>query len=55
MSGVGATVLDGKATRDEIFVDLIERVAKLSEAGRTPGLGTILVGDDSGSQTLCPR
>ncbi len=51
MSGVGATVLDGKATRDEIFVDLIERVAKLSEAGRTPGLGTILVGDDPGSQT----
>ena len=51
MSGVGATVLDGKATRDEIFVDLVERVAKLSEAGRTPGLGTILVGDDPGSQT----
>ena len=44
MSGVGATVLDGKATRDEIFVDLVERVAKLAEAGRTPGLGTILVG-----------
>ncbi len=50
MSGVGATVLDGKATRDEIFVDLTERVAKLTEAGRTPGLGTILVGDDPGSQ-----
>ncbi|HEY5844690.1 MAG TPA: bifunctional methylenetetrahydrofolate dehydrogenase/methenyltetrahydrofolate cyclohydrolase [Mycobacterium sp.] len=48
---MGATVLDGKATRDEIFVDLVERVAKLSEAGRTPGLGTILVGDDPGSQT----
>lgn len=51
MSGVGATVLDGKATRDEIFVDLVERVAKLAEAGRTPGLGTILVGDDPASQT----
>lgn len=51
MAGVGATVLDGKATRDEIFVELTERVAKLSEAGRTPGLGTILVGDDPGSQT----
>src|SRR6478735_8954006 len=51
LAGVGAITLDGKATRDEIFVDLIERVAKLSEAGRTPGLGTILVGDDSGSQT----
>lgn len=42
--------LDGKATRDEIFVDLQARVAALSAAGRTPGLGTILVGDDPGSQ-----
>lgn len=47
---MGATVLDGKATRDEIFVDLKERVAALSAQGRTPGLGTILVGDDPGSQ-----
>jgi methylenetetrahydrofolate dehydrogenase (NADP+)/methenyltetrahydrofolate cyclohydrolase len=43
--------LDGKATRDEIFVDLKHRVAKLTESGRTPGLGTILVGEDPGSQT----
>ena len=50
MNGVGAIVLDGKATRDEIFVDLKERVTKLTQAGRTPGLGTILVGDDPGSQ-----
>lgn len=42
--------LDGKATRDEIFVDLKQRVAKLTESGRTPGLGTVLVGDDPGSQ-----
>jgi len=47
---VGAITLDGKATRDEIFVDLKERVAALTVAGRTPGLGTILVGDDPGSQ-----
>ncbi|MEX3652173.1 MAG: bifunctional methylenetetrahydrofolate dehydrogenase/methenyltetrahydrofolate cyclohydrolase [Mycolicibacterium fortuitum] len=47
---MGAIVLDGKATRDEIFVDLKQRVAKLAEAGRTPGLGTVLVGDDPGSQ-----
>ncbi len=51
MSGVGAITLDGRATRDEIFVDLKGRVAKLVEWGRTPGLGTILVGDDPGSQT----
>ena len=50
MSVVGAITLDGKATRDEIFVDLTKRVAALAEAGRTPGLGTILVGDDPGSQ-----
>ena len=46
---VGAITLDGKATRDEIFVDLQARVAALAAAGRTPGLGTILVGDDPGS------
>ena len=50
MSVVGAITLDGKATRDEIFVDLAARVAALTAAGRTPGLGTILVGDDPGSQ-----
>lgn len=50
LSGVGAITLDGKATRDEIFVDLTQRVATLTAAGRTPGLGTILVGDDPGSQ-----
>lgn len=47
---MSAIVLDGKATRDEIFVDLTERVAALTAAGHTPGLGTILVGDDPGSQ-----
>jgi methylenetetrahydrofolate dehydrogenase (NADP+)/methenyltetrahydrofolate cyclohydrolase len=43
-------MLDGKATRDEIFADLTKRVQALAAAGRTPGLGTILVGDDPGSQ-----
>ena len=47
---MGAITLDGKSTRDEIFVDLKERVAALTAAGRTPGLGTVLVGDDPGSQ-----
>ncbi|OBH17784.1 bifunctional methylenetetrahydrofolate dehydrogenase/methenyltetrahydrofolate cyclohydrolase [Mycolicibacter sinensis] len=46
---MGAITLDGKATRDEIFVDLKTRVAALAATGRTPGLGTILVGDDPGS------
>ena len=43
--------LDGKATRDEIFEDLKVRVDRLREAGETPGLGTILVGEDPGSQS----
>ncbi|MGB3665196.1 bifunctional methylenetetrahydrofolate dehydrogenase/methenyltetrahydrofolate cyclohydrolase [Mycolicibacter algericus] len=46
---MGAITLDGKATRDEIFVDLKARVDNLAQAGRIPGLGTILVGDDPGS------
>jgi methylenetetrahydrofolate dehydrogenase (NADP+)/methenyltetrahydrofolate cyclohydrolase len=50
LEDVGAITLDGKITRDEIFVDLKERVAALTAAGRTPGLGTVLVGDDPGSQ-----
>ncbi|WP_181763031.1 bifunctional methylenetetrahydrofolate dehydrogenase/methenyltetrahydrofolate cyclohydrolase [Rhodococcus spelaei] len=44
-----ATILDGKATRDEIFTDLKARVDALRAKGITPGLGTVLVGDDPGS------
>ena len=44
-----AQLLDGKATRDAIFDDLRERVAKLADRGVTPGLATVLVGDDPGS------
>lgn len=49
MAAVTATVLDGKATRDDIFVDLVRRVDALREQGVVPGLGTVLVGDDAGS------
>ncbi|MGZ4516723.1 MAG: tetrahydrofolate dehydrogenase/cyclohydrolase catalytic domain-containing protein, partial [Mycobacteriaceae bacterium] len=45
-----ATLLDGKTTRDAIYVDLHARVQALIEAGYTPGLGTVLVGGDPGSQ-----
>lgn len=48
---VTAIRLDGKTTRDEIFTDLAERVEALRAAGITPGLGTILVGDDPGSHS----
>lgn len=44
-----ATVLDGNLLREELFVELRRRVAALTAAGHTPGLGTVLVGDDPGS------
>lgn len=42
-------ILDGKATAATIRAELGERVAALKDAGVTPGLGTVLVGDDPGS------
>ncbi len=47
--GVAAQILDGRATAAAIKEDLKARVAALTDAGRTPGLGTVLVGDDPGS------
>ena len=47
---MNARILDGKATAAEIKAELTERVAALRERGVVPGLGTILVGDDPGSQ-----
>ncbi|MEO8850276.1 MAG: tetrahydrofolate dehydrogenase/cyclohydrolase catalytic domain-containing protein, partial [Allobranchiibius sp.] len=44
-----AIVMDGKATLATIMGELRERVAVLKAAGITPGLGTVLVGDDPGS------
>ena len=45
-----AQILDGKATAAAIKTELAERVAVLTAAGRQPGLATVLVGDDPGSQ-----
>jgi methylenetetrahydrofolate dehydrogenase (NADP+)/methenyltetrahydrofolate cyclohydrolase len=47
---VPATILDGKATAAAIRTGLTGRVAALTAAGRRPGLGTLLVGDDPGSR-----
>ncbi|WP_025156708.1 bifunctional methylenetetrahydrofolate dehydrogenase/methenyltetrahydrofolate cyclohydrolase [Leifsonia aquatica] len=47
---MSAQILDGKATAAAIKSELTERVARLREQGVVPGLGTILVGDDPGSQ-----
>ncbi len=51
MGPVSAQTLDGKATRDDIFADLKQRVDALRERGVVPGLGTVLVGEDPGSAT----
>ncbi len=49
MRAVTATILNGKATAAAILEELRGRVAALTAAGRQPGLGTLLVGDDPGS------
>ena len=46
-----ARILDGKATAQEIKEDLTRRVATLRQRGITPGLGTVLVGDDPASRS----
>ena len=47
---MAARILDGKATLASIKTELKDRVESLRERGIVPGLGTVLVGDDPGSQ-----
>ncbi|GIH70405.1 bifunctional methylenetetrahydrofolate dehydrogenase/methenyltetrahydrofolate cyclohydrolase [Sphaerimonospora thailandensis] len=47
---MSARILDGKATAAKIKADLAGRVKTLAARGINPGLGTILVGEDPGSQ-----
>jgi methylenetetrahydrofolate dehydrogenase (NADP+)/methenyltetrahydrofolate cyclohydrolase len=47
---VSATILDGRAAAAEIKAELRERVTALRARGVVPGLATVLVGDDPGSQ-----
>jgi methylenetetrahydrofolate dehydrogenase (NADP+)/methenyltetrahydrofolate cyclohydrolase len=47
---VVAAVLDGVAAAAAVKAELAVRVAALADRGVTPGLGTLLVGDDPGSQ-----
>ncbi len=44
-----AKLLDGNAFLDVVKAELTERVKALGDRGVTPGLGTILVGDDESS------
>lgn len=44
-----AQLLDGQRVANEVKARLALRVGELSQLGKTPGLGTILVGDDASS------
>lgn len=44
-----AQLLDGERLAQRIKMELAERCARLTAIGRTPGLGTLLVGDDPSS------
>ena len=46
-----ATILDGKALAATIKGQLASRVTALKASGISPGLGTVLVGDDPGSHS----
>lgn len=48
---MSAQILDGKSLATSIKADLSSRTAALKAKGVTPGLGTILVGDDPGSHS----
>ena len=46
---MAAKLMPGGPVADAVFEDLVPRSEKLIENGHTPGLGTILVGDDGAS------
>ena len=48
---MSATILDGRALAASIKQGLSARIKELQNKGVTPGLGTILVGDDPGSHS----
>lgn len=48
---MNAIVLDGFATAKQIRAELSQRVIEIKQSGVTPGLGTLLVGDDPGSHS----
>lgn len=48
---MSAIILDGRATARAIKTELTQEVVALKKRGITPGLGTLLVGDDPGSHS----
>ena len=52
---MAAKMMPGGPVADAVFEDLVPRSEKLIENGHTPGLGTILVGDDGASARYVGR
>jgi len=52
---MSAQLMPGQPVADAVLADVAERVAKLAALGITPGLGTILVGDDAPSAGYVSR
>ena len=50
-----AVMMPGAPVADAVFADLEPRIEKLVGDGHTPGLGTILVGDDAAERALHPH
>lgn len=48
---MSAGIIDGKKIAEQIKQELIEEIAVLKNKGRTPGLATVLVGNDPASAT----
>ncbi len=48
---MSAQILDGKALASKIKGELAKEVLELKALGKSPGLGTVLVGDDPGSHS----
>src|SRR5438876_9599235 len=45
-----ATLIDGRAIAEKVYVDLRREIAELKEKGVTPGLAVVLVGDNPASR-----
>ena len=48
---MSAQILDGKALAKKMKNDMAIEVVRLKALGKSPGLGTVLVGDDPGSHS----
>jgi methylenetetrahydrofolate dehydrogenase (NADP+)/methenyltetrahydrofolate cyclohydrolase len=46
---MAAVLMPGAPVAEAVFADLIPRIEKLRENGHTPGLATVLIGDDDAS------